>query len=149
TDYDTAGRVAGVKNQASGAYWAGAAPTDTTNRIQYAPQGAVSAMRLGNSGTSLWERTTYNTRLQTEQIRLGTVANPSSLLQLDYTYGTTANNGNVQTQVITISSTVMSQTYGYDALNRLISASEGSTWSQTYAYDRYGNRAVTATTSNI
>jgi hypothetical protein len=28
-------------------------------------------------------------------------------------------------------------------LNRLKSVAEGATWSQTYSYDRYGNRAVT------
>lgn len=34
------------------------------------------------------------------------------------------------------------QTYSYDALNRLTGATEGSTWSQTYCYDPYGNRAL-------
>ena len=39
------------------------------------------------------------------------------------------------------------QTYTYDALNRLKTAAEsgsGTAWSQTYAYDRFGNRRVTA-----
>jgi YD repeat-containing protein len=65
------------------------------------------------------------------------------MLQLDYGYGATnANNGNVLTQTITIGATVMTQSYSYDALNRLSSASEGPAWSQTYDCDRYGNRAV-------
>ena len=38
----------------------------------------------------------------------------------------------------------VTQSYGYDGLNRLISASEGTSWTQTYDYDRYGNRAVRA-----
>ena len=39
---------------------------------------------------------------------------------------------------------VLTQTYTYDALNRLSGASENGspTWSQTYDYDRWGNRAV-------
>ena len=39
------------------------------------------------------------------------------------------------------------QAYTYDGLNRLKTAAEsgsGTAWSQTYAYDRYGNRRVTA-----
>ncbi len=68
----------------------------------------------------------------------------SSLLKLQYGYGTTANNGNVLTQTITIGTTVINQNYVYDELNRLQTAQEnsGASWSQTYDYDRYGNRAV-------
>jgi YD repeat-containing protein len=36
------------------------------------------------------------------------------------------------------------QTYGYDGLNRLTSMAETGGLSQDYAYDRYGNRAVTS-----
>ena len=31
----------------------------------------------------------------------------------------------------------MTQSYGYDGLNRLSSASEGTGWAQTYDYGRY------------
>jgi RHS repeat-associated protein len=145
TEYDTTGRIAGMKNQASGLYYAGGAASDGLNRIQYAASGAVSAMKLGNGK---WEHTNYNNRLQPTQIGLGTSTADSSTLKLDYTYGSTTNNGNVQTQTLTIGATVMSQSYGYDALNRLQGASEnsGSSWSQTYGYDRYGNRWVSAST---
>jgi YD repeat-containing protein len=30
----------------------------------------------------------------------------------------------------------------YDGINRLTAASEGAAWSQTYGYDKFGNRAV-------
>ncbi len=33
----------------------------------------------------------------------------------------------------------LAQSYGYDGLNRLISASETGSWVQTYNYDQYGN----------
>jgi RHS repeat-associated protein len=151
TEYDAAGRIAGVKNQATGSYWAGAAASDSANRIQYSPHGAVSAMRLGNG---LWEKTGFNSRLQPLQIKLGTSANPSSALQLDYGYGTTTNNGNVLSQTITIqapgqNSTSFVQSYSYDQVNRLSSASEtsgGQTWSQQFGYDRFGNMWVSACT---
>ena len=46
TDYDGAGRIAGVKNN-SGTYYAGAASIDATNRLQYSAAGAIEAMKLG------------------------------------------------------------------------------------------------------
>jgi RHS repeat-associated protein len=116
TEYDSAGRVAGVRNQGATSYYAGAAASDATNRIQYAPQGAVSIMKLGNGK---WEHTNFNNRLQPTQIGLGTSGTDSSILKLDYGYGTTSNNGNVlsQTMTITAPSLTLTQCYGYDYLN--------------------------------
>lgn len=159
TQYDAAGRVAGAKNQAMGLYYAGAAATDTSNRIRYTSGGAVSAVKLGNG---LWEHTLFNSRLQPTQIGLGASAADSSMLKLDYGYGVevsgtldpTRNNGNLRSQAITVpgAATPLVQTYLYDALNRLESAEEktgtASTWKQVYSYDRYGNRGfATGTTS--
>ena len=47
-------------------------------------------------------------------------------------------------QTITIGGTALTQSYGYDTLNRLTSASEnsGASWSEQYGYDRYGNMYV-------
>ncbi len=145
SEYDNAGRLAGVKNQANGVFYAGGAATDTTNRIQYTAHGAPSVMKLGNG---LWEHTNFNSRLQPQQIGLGSASTNSSMLQLDYSYGTTTNNGNVQSQIITVPTIggatgfTATQTYGYDSLNRLSSAQEngGASWSQNFTYDRYGNR---------
>lgn len=144
TEYDGAARLAGVKNQSTGLYWAGASAADTVNRIQYASHGAVSAMKLGNGK---WEHTNFNNRLQPSQIGLGASSADSSTLKLDYTYGSTTNNGNVLTQAITIGAggptpTTINQSYGYDSVNRLSSATETGAWSQTYDFDRYGNRAI-------
>ena len=151
TEYDTAGRAGGIS--ARGFYYAGSSPSDATNRIQYAAHGAVSVMALGNGK---WEHTNFNNRLQPTQIGLGTSGTDSSILKLDYGYGTTTNNGNVMSQTITApmaggGNLVLNQTYTYDALNRLLSASEtGSpTWAQNYDYDRYGNRAVNPSSTLI
>lgn len=158
TKYDTASRVAGVRNAETGLYYVGASPTDSTNRIRYTSAGTASALRLGNG---LWEHTTFNARLQPTQIGLGTSASDSSVLKLDYSYGevvdgvldATRNNGNVQSQTITAPglATPLAQTYKYDALNRLQSAEEkagaSTTWKQVYDYDRYGNRTLTNGTS--
>src|SRR5205085_2917248 len=150
SEYDSAGRLAGVKNQATGAYYAGASPSDIINRIQYAASGAASAVRLGNN---LWEHTSFNSRLQPVQIGLGASVTNSSALRLDYSYGTTDNNGNVRAQTITTpgASSPYVQIYAYDSVNRLQSAEEtvgaASTWKQVYSYDRYGNRTLTTGTT--
>jgi RHS repeat-associated protein len=139
TGYDSAGRLAGVKDQGSGTYYAGSANTDATNRLQYAAHGAVSVMKLGNG---LWEHTDFNNRLQPTQIGLGTSSTDSSKVGLSYTYGTTNNNGNVLTHSYSGAGLSYTQTFGYDELNRLTTSQEGSSWSQTNSYDRYGNRSV-------
>jgi RHS repeat-associated protein len=84
----------------------------------------------------------------------------TNLLDLDYAYGTTANNGNVMSQTITVPTVGTNtgftavQTYSYDSLNRLQQAYERPSgwtetnctsdptqcWKQTFTFDRYGNR---------
>ena len=139
TEYDPAGRMAGVRDQSSGTYYAGAAATDATNRIQYSAHGAVSVMKLGNG---LWEHTNFNTRLQPSEIGLGTSSTSSGTLGLTYDYGTTTNNGNVLSVSYVGGGLSYTQIFGYDTLNRLTTSQEGSAWSQTNSYDRYGNRSI-------
>jgi hypothetical protein len=109
-------------------------------------------MRLGNGR---FESTQFNSRLQPTQIALGTSAGNTSLLKLNYDYGTTSNNGNVQSQTITVPgmSHPLIQTYTYDALNRLQSATETSNstqvWKQTFVYDKYGNRRFDMTNTTM
>jgi len=127
------------------------------NNFTYNAARAVTSMQLGNGR---WESTTFNSRLQPTQIALGATQGATGLLDLDYTYGTTNNNGNVLTQTINVptvgsnSGFVATQTYTYDSLNRLNDATEiltptgGSatqTWKQTFIYDRYGNRTFDTT----
>ncbi len=116
------------------------------NDFVYTPAGAVSSLKLGNGK---FETTSFNSRLHPTQIALGASVGDTSALKLDYGYGTTANNGNVLTQDITVkrpgtSDLVFNQTYTYDELDRLKIAEEktGTTtnWKQTFTFDRYGNR---------
>ncbi|MGB7070287.1 MAG: RHS repeat-associated core domain-containing protein, partial [Pyrinomonadaceae bacterium] len=125
----------------------------------YSAAGLVASMRLGNGK---FENTQFNSRLQPTQIGLGSSANTQNLLKLNYGYGTTDNNGNVMSQTITVPTVGSSQgftavqTYAYDPLNRLKSATEnidGSptpSWKQTFTIDRYGNRRFdTANTTTL
>jgi RHS repeat-associated protein len=150
TNYDSAGRIAGVKND-TGGYYVGFLSTDASNRIEYTAAGAPQAVKLGNG---LWEHTNFNSRLQPTQIRLGSASASSSILQLDYGYGATNNNGNLQSQTITVpkigtvTGFTATQTYTYDSLNRLATASENNnSWTQNFDYDRYGNRKFIAGTT--
>jgi RHS repeat-associated protein len=158
SEYDAVGRLAGVKKQ-GGDYYAGGDPTEPgrPNVISYTAHGAVAALRLGNG---LWEHTSYNERLQPFEIGLGTSQTDSSKLKLEYGYAPTVggiehsarNSGNVWSQRISVPAAgvapaqTFTQTYTYDALNRLETANESngsvSTWAQVYTYDRFGNRRL-------
>jgi RHS repeat-associated protein len=121
------------------------------NGFTYTNWGAVSAMRLGNGR---WENTQFNSRLQPVQIGLGASATNQSLLKLNYDYGTTDNNGNIKSQQIGFQglAQLFIQTYQYDSLNRLKSATEtqnnAQTWKQSFTFDRYGNRRFDTTNNN-
>lgn len=137
---DLAGRVTRVAE--SGLVYA--------DGFQYFAHGAPSSLRLANN---LWESAIYNDRLQPKFLGLGTSPGSRDVLQIENGYGGSVNNGNVLTQVTTVPAppgpVVLTQQLTYDPLNRLKTASEPATqgppWSQTYDYDRYGNRAVTGT----
>jgi RHS repeat-associated protein len=134
--------VQSKKNQNAG-YW------NYAQHFTYTAAGAVSAVQLGN-GT--WESTAFNSRLQPTKIALGSVKDGDDKLHLGYGYGTTANNGNVLSQTITVPTVgtntgfTAAQTYTYDSLNRIkdvkehINNSQTPAWKQTFKYDRYGNR---------
>jgi RHS repeat-associated protein len=112
-----------------------AGSTQTTGGSSYAPQGAIASVPRGDT---LTETRSYNARLQTSGVTLG------SVLSLGYSYPPTANNGSVSS--ISISgaglASPVTQTFTYDGFNRLTQFSEGGGVSQTYSYDNYGNWSV-------
>ncbi|MEZ5308332.1 MAG: RHS repeat-associated core domain-containing protein [Pyrinomonadaceae bacterium] len=144
---DSTGRLSIVqsKKDANHGFW------DYAKGFQYTAAGAVSDMQLGNGK---WESTTFNSRLQPTKIALGTVQGGDDKLNLAYEYNTSGvadNNGNVLKQTITVNSTpgqnngfTAVQSYAYDEINRLKSATEtiGGTqsWKEAYTFDRYGNK---------
>jgi RHS repeat-associated protein len=137
--FDADGQLANVSSKSNPT----ATPRTYANSFIYNAAGAIQSMRLGNGR---FESTVFNSRLQPTQIALGTSASNTSLLKLDYDYGSTDNNGNVKSQIITVPNMTypLIQTYSYDSLNRLTSAEEKSNnitqWKQTFNFDRYGNR---------
>jgi RHS repeat-associated protein len=129
------------KKNASAGYWTYA------SGFTYNAAGAATSIQLGNGH---WESMQFNARLQPTQIALGVTPAGTSLLKLNYSYGTTQNNGNVESQTITVPTVsgsagfTATQSYTYDQLNRLYDAAEtvsgSQTWKQTFSYDRFGNR---------
>jgi len=143
--YDGAGRVSAVNGSGRA--------TPYAEQFSYTPHGEVKDMKLGNG---LWEHTISNNRLQLTEIGLGTTQGGIDRLKLNYDYGSTNNNGNLLSQTNTVPGSPalnIVQTYGYtDGLNRLTSVQETASqtlrWTQSYVYDRYGNRTSLTNTGS-
>jgi RHS repeat-associated protein len=140
--YDSAGRV----SQLSGAKTGEPGRTYAAG-LTYTAHGAIASVSVADWGMT--QQTSFNSRLQPGTIELRRAG--SLILGLDYTYTTTPtsaeNNGNILSQTIRIGGTTpatITQSYQYDEVNRLEQMTEAGGWSQTYGYDRYGNRWVSA-----
>lgn len=141
--FDAAGRLASLTSNAT-TY----AALASVSGISYAAHGALTSATYGNG---LVNAATYNSRLQVSEITL-TGGSPNSKIDLTYNYGATNNNGNLQSTGYSLgvggfTQALYTQSFSYDSLNRLSTATEtssgGSTsWSQTNGYDRYGNRWI-------
>ncbi|HMS08949.1 MAG TPA: hypothetical protein PKE66_05665, partial [Pyrinomonadaceae bacterium] len=140
----------------SGACTALAGLWNYADNFTYNTAGGVTKMQLGNGR---WETAKYNNREQVTEIGLGATNATQNLLKLELGYGdNTENNGSVREQKITVPTAdqtpgfVATQTYLYDDLNRIQSASESiggnQTWKQTFVIDRYGNRRFDTSNGN-
>lgn len=154
TCYDVQGRVKTVwqKLNATAAEKVVARLEDVdANTRAYEAHGGEKYLRLGEAG-QIVEQTAYNLSLQPYRKNVGTIWS----MDLHYCGGGVSstdcgsNNGNILKQVVLApgNSGAYTMNYGYDSLNRITSAVElkpdGLTenWHQTFAYDRFGNRAV-------
>ncbi len=139
---DGADRVTSVTNATTQANYA---------TINYAANATISgvstAMMMGNGTVQAFQ---FNDRSQPTGVQV--TSGNNSLLSLGFypcsgnaTSCGSGNNGNLQSQTIALPGMSLTQTYSYDHLNRLTSASEsggGGSWSQSYGYDPMGNRWV-------
>ena len=117
------------------------------HHFTYNAAGDVTSLQLGNG---LWQSNQFNSRRQMTAVYLGSTPSTSNMLKLVYDFGTTQNNGDLLSQVITVptvgveSGFTATQNYTYDSLNRLKAANEtvnsAETWKQVFTFDRYGNR---------
>ncbi len=160
TSYDVLNRPIGV-NGVSTTY-------ANTTGTYYASNDALAQLQLGpptgtGSGPLATQGFVYDQvrqQLSSTTVTSGLATGPQ-LLQLGYTYCSTScstNNGNVQSATIVVPSPNalnLTQSFGYDKVNRLTCADEISgassancgahpspLWTQAYSYDAWGNRAV-------
>jgi YD repeat-containing protein len=100
---------------------------DVVASVVYSPAGEMTSMTMGSGGGT--EGRAYNVNGQ-----LTTLTLPGRTVT--YTFpGAGTNNG----KVASITDSGETVNYSYDSLNRLTSASVVSGWSQTFAYDVFGN----------
>ena len=126
---------------------------DLASNFGYYPNGAVEDVYLGNSNSSqTHQHTTLNSRLQVtgRSAQVHSTDGSPTLLTLGFNYPSSpSNNGNISSESITTNGGMgssginVTQSFGYDAFNRILSMSETSGLSQSYGYDAYGNRALT------
>ena len=126
--------------------------------ILYSPVGGMVKEQFGTN-TAIYNKQFYNSRGQLTDIRTSTSYTGSTDFDanrggiINYYSGASAsdNNGNLKKQEILVpGQTTRVQEYEYDGLNRLSSATEkistNTQWSQTFTYDRWGNRTITSAT---
>lgn len=144
--YDAANRLSSFKVDSQ----------EVAGTIAYNAASQITSIKIGPSGTNqVTENYTFDaqTGLLTNQ---QAIKNGSTLLNLTYDYARNNSAGNTNTSWKTGAVTKIlnnldhnkDREYQFDALGRLTVAKGKSSnqWTQTYAYDRYGNRtSVTAT----
>lgn len=148
TELDVSGDIAKIYGKANSS----AINANYANNFTYTADGKIASLKLGNG---LFESAKLNSRSQATEIAMGHSVGDGSLVKLNYDYGefdqygnvdATKNAGNIVKQTVSFSGMAnpFVQTYTYDSLNRLESATETSnstqTWKQEFSFDRYGNR---------
>ena len=103
-------------------------------------------MKLGNGR---YEAHEYRTPGTPTVYKLGIAVGDGSLTRIEYDFHPATNNGNVWKQRIIRPQFSAEQEYGYDALNRISGMYESAAVNRAYDYDRYGNRYVETSSSQI
>ena len=140
-NYDVASRLSSVTYNAQ----------NFASGIVYNASSEQTAITVGNGANQVTEN--YNFNAQTGLLDGQTVVRgATTLLDLSYDYADANGKRTGQLKkILNNQNHNKDRAYSYDALGRLTQATGGASgalWTQTYAYDRYGNRtSVTATGS--
>jgi RHS repeat-associated protein len=109
----------------------------------YSPAGGLATMANGN-GAAFSE--TYDARLRPSAITAA--VNGANILNLAYTYD--GDNNVTQLAQTGVTNETYTETFGYDNLNRILSGSSTTGWTQDFGYNgdgsggRYGNVTCTS-----
>ena len=144
-DYDVASRLTGLTVDSQ----------SYASNFVYNASGQTTSLKVGQAGPNQIIET-YGYSAATGLLDSQTIARDSAptnyLLNLTYDYANA--NGKRTGQITKILNNLnhnKDRSYSYDAVGRLIQAKggpSGSLWTQTYAYDRYGNRTSVTATGN-
>lgn len=155
--YDSAGRPSDAQDVANSInYVVGSCANGSSGTgVCYAPNGAITQMQNGSNlvSTYIYDNrfepcwmyaTTGATPLPTSTACNGTESTPGNILDLQYNFNLGAgDNGNVM-GITNKRDTTRSESFVYDALNRIASGQTSATtgsncWGQTYTIDEWGN----------
>ncbi|MBU7022412.1 MAG: hypothetical protein HXS41_15280, partial [Theionarchaea archaeon] len=129
--YDDLNRITNVKR-----YVDGSNDEIILDNVQYNAESLLTQVDYGNDLRATFSHDSRD-RISTIDLKNG----ETSLMNLDYTYDNNSNITQLTNAWRDTSDSWHSETesYGYDGLDRLTSASCTS-WSHTYSYDKIGNR---------
>lgn len=130
-DYDASGNNSGIRTQANSS----ATETLVMSNVNYLPFGPAESFTYGNG---LTHSQTYDLNYRLSSIQVG------GILHRDYVYDAVSNITSIANNL----SSTESQTYTYDALNRLTSAL-GGYGNLLYTYDSVGNRLTESRNNTI
>ena len=123
--YDGAGNLTSITDATTSiVLWAGDSKND---------RGQWASFTLGNGLTTKWG---YDASYQLDSIQTGTTASSTSVQNLGFSY-------NAKGQLTTRTDGSLSESFGYDGLNRLISSTVGA---KTYSYSYWANGNIDSTT---
>lgn len=140
SDYDAGGRLSNLK----------VAGSDYASQMTYDTDSRITSLLVGPAGANqLTETNGYDARngmLVSRKVARGA----TTLLDLAYDYAggpSLWRTGQIKKVTNNLNAS-KNRVFEYDALGRLTKATNGTTWAERYAYDRYGNRlTVTASAS--
>src|SRR3989442_11813875 len=137
-DYDNASRLSGLTFDGQ----------SFASNIAYNAASQTTSLSVGTGTNQILESYDYDLQtglLASQTVKRGTTPQTqTTLLNLEYQYTDSSGKRTGQlTKILNNQNRDKDRSYTYDALGRLKVAQgglNGSLWTQTYSYDRYGNR---------